>query len=303
MLDVKNQYKISDEDRRFIMRRALHTCPYFYMANFPLPGGLDQQVYSEKIGINRDFYLTEMQANLGEVFHDTGALLGLNVYTGYNDSVYRFQTSQRLPASFIATNARIELPTLFDDRQFETFPFLIRQNDKIFAEIKPDGPKIGSTEAHVVFKGFGVFPDAFLDDRETAQINDSLAHEVTWEFFKITVPDDFEGKKSFILDNDKYPRLILGFGATNTVAPQFESIINVSINDISRRLRLTDTAIPLEFIAPRISAALDQHIYYLPVEYYFQPMARIEFEVENIWSGHDPDVPGGAEIAILTRTI
>ncbi len=78
----------------------------------------------------------------------------------------------------------------------------------------------------------------------------------------------------------------------------------ITINDLARQLRLTDNHIPLEFIAPRFTPVQDQHLYYLPIEYYWQPYAKLQFDIVNTWQIlNDVPIPNGAEIIALTRTV
>lgn len=315
MIDIKNQGYISPEDRRTILQRAIYTQPYFYRMIFPV-GTVEAAAqtgvvrFANAIGIDRDFYLTEIQGDFCEVFNDQQTLYDISIYSGYNNSLYRFDATSKLPSAFIATDARFRTPVvneIFDDRQFEYVPRLIPKNDRVYGEIKNLNLEIVGnpvTELNIVLKGFSVLPDAQVTPMQIDQFNDSLARPVEWQVFKINVTDDAadRGLKSYILENDNQPRLILGFGAINTTADKAGvSEMNVTITEIARRLRLTDTMIPLQFIAPRLTCLLDAHIYYLPIEYLFNPYSKLQFDIDNIWV--DNDTEAGAEIAILTRTV
>lgn len=308
MIDTVNQYQLSDKERHDALLRALHSQPYFYKMAFPVPAGAAQvNEFSQRLGINRDFYLTEIQANFGEVFNETGSLFNASFWTAYNESLYRFQAGLPIPTGYLATEARFRtvLPNeKFDDRQFETFPKLIKQNGKIFGQFTDDGAvKAQASEAITVFKGFALTQN-YLGALETREVNNSLAKDVQWEYFKITVTDNAEdrNKKSYILENDKYPRLIMGFGAINNPTDKAQiSAIDVNIIDLTKRIQLTDAPIPLQFIAPRLTCLSDAHLYYLPVEYYFAPLAKLQFDINNVWV--NSQTPAGAEIAVLMRTI
>lgn len=308
MIDIVNQYHLSQKERRDSLLRAIHTQPYFYKMAFDVPASNNKiDEFAQRLGINRDFYLTEIQGNFGEVHDISGSFFSASFWTGYNESLYRFEAGLPIPTSYLMTEARFRttLPNeKFDDRQFETFPKLIKQNGKIFGKFVDDGTnKAVASEAVTVFKGFAL-NDNYLSTSETKEVNSSLQDEVRWEYFKITVTDQAEdrNRKSYILENDKYPRLIMGFGAINNPTDKAQiSAIDVNIIDLTKRIQLTDTAIPLQFIAPRLTCLSDTHIYYLPVEYYFAPLAKLQFDINNVWV--NDMTPAGAEIAVLMRTI
>lgn len=305
MIDIANERRLTQNERADIVRRALYSQPYFYKMAFPiLTGGEKIILTSGAIGINRDFYLTELQGNFDQVFTDAGTLFDLTLYTGYNRSLWRFNSGQKIPTGFTLTDARFRVPVpnqIFDDRQFENFPIHIQKNDRVIAELVNVEPKIADAEAVIVLKGFNVSPgDSYVDPSEFAEINRALDKEnYDWEFFKIEVTD--EGKRSFVISNDRFPRLILGFGAVNSSEIKAAaSNATITIDDLSRRLRLTDNAIPVEFIAPRLTCLADAHFYYLPIEYYWQPLGKMQFTIENIFS---PVLDAGFELVMLTRTL
>jgi hypothetical protein len=310
MIDTINDQVISLEERKQTVNRALWTNPYFYKMDFPiLQGTKADSLVTGKVGIGRDFYLTEVKDNGCTLLDLNVALVKLQLYTGYNISPYNYNLV-KLQNSFITTDARFRTAAAarqFQDKQFESLPFLIRQNDSLYADVSNDVTAFNSGTYTIVLKGFNICKNAAFGSTEVQQINDSLAKDVEWQIFKLLVTDtiDDEGKKQYFLENDRYPRLILGFGAINiNPDPTLASNMLVSITDISRQLQLTDQAIPLEYIAPRLPLVEDTHIYYLPIEYYFQPYAKLQFDINNIWlGGREEPVPNGAEIAILTRTV
>lgn len=305
MIDINNlNCDLTPEGRRTSLQRAIYTQPYFYRFEFPITAGDPRDTqFSQNVGINRDFFITEWQGNFGEVLRETGSLFNVTLYSAYYDSLYRFEAGHKLPTGQVLTEARFRTPITnekFDDRQAETFPYLVRKNDKIYAQIANVNVKNDVGNANIVLKGFNVNEDAYITPMQTEQYNASLAKDVEWQFFKINVTD--QGVKQYILENDNQPRLILGFCAINSVSEKAQvSEINVSITEIARRLRLTDTKIPLQFIAPRLTCLRDTHIYYLPVEFAFQPYSKLQFDIENIWV--NDQTPAGAEISILTRTV
>lgn len=314
MIDIKNQGYISSEDRRTILQRALYSQPYFYrmiMRVGEVPANVQKVTrFAQAIGIDRDFYLTEIQSDFCEAFSNTQSLYNMSLYSGYNNSLYRYDASEKIPSAFIVTDARFRTPValeIFDDRQFENAPLLIPKSDRVYCEIaNVSNEAVGTPEdVNVILKGFSTIENGGdIDGRQIDQLNESLRAPVEWQYFKINVTADAadRGLKSYILENDNRPRLVLGFGAMNTTTTKAAvSEMNVTITEIARRLRLTDTQIPLQFIAPRLTCLLDAHLYYLPVEYYFQPYSKLQFDINNIWV--NGGTPAGAEIAVLTRTV
>ena len=312
MLDTINKGYISDSDRQDCIQRAIYTLPFFYKMQFPVVQDIGvgplipSSEFEQRLGIGRDFYLTEIIADFGEAKDVIGSFFNLTLYTGNYDSLYRFEAGKELPSGFIAGEARFKSITAnqrFVDRQNETFPKLIRKNDHVYAKLANTQPRLAPGTITIVLKGFIMLTEPFVSDTETAMLNDSLSKPICWDFFKVKVTDDphDRGKRAYVLENDKIPRLILGMGAINlkTVKAQL-SAIDVDITDLSRRLQMTDTAIPLQFVAPRLTSLVDEHLYYLPTEYYFAPLGKMQFEINNVWM--DDDHSNGAEIAILTRT-
>lgn len=294
MIDQTNLHQIlTSEMRRTILQRAVYTCPYFYRASIPV--GVSVK-YENVIGVNADFYLTEYQSNYSETVNSFGEYLAA-IYTGYNRSVYQYvNTTKKLPSALIFGNARKAALPFGDDRQQEKLPFLIRRNDKIYVEIETiTSPTLDQIE--IIFKGFNVLnASQGLTPTQTDQCNASLARPIEWQFFKFQINEDVR-EKQYVIENDNKPRILLGFGSTN----EAEQIPNITVNivDITRRLRLTDMAVPLDFIAPRIPAVQDAHIYYLPVEYYLEPYAKLQFSVHY----DQQDSFTETEVSALTRTV
>lgn len=302
MINLLNIGELSQSRRHETVLRAIHSQPYFYRFNFPIVAGLPPETQvSQNIGINRDFYLTEIQGNFGEAYVATDTLFQISVWTNYLRSVYRYSASAKLDTAFVDYEARFRVPVVqevFCDRQFEYQPIHIRNSDKVFCEIVNLEEKTNNLDIDVILKGFSLISNVYVTPAETQQINDSINRPVTPEFLRFTVEET--GKKTFVVTNDNQPRLILGFGAINadsekTLVPQ----ATVSIQDLSRRLNLTDRAIPLEFIAPRLTCLLDAHRYWLPVEYYFPPYGKLAFDVDTTFVQDG----GGFEFTILTRTV
>lgn len=300
MIDITNLHcDLTPEGRRTALQRAIYTQPYFYRMSIPVDNESKAPFFEQTLGINRDFYLTEIQANFGEVFADVNTAYDITIYSAYNHSVYRYEAGRKLPSGFICEEARLQQAqagnSYFDDRQHENFPFLIRANDKVYVRIKNQTVSNTSDTVELILKGFNVLDDVVLTPMQTDQCNDSLSREVEWQYFKLDI--DRTGLKSYIIENDNQTRLLLGFGASNNVAevPKIE----ITLIETARRLRLTDTKIPLQFIAPRSPNCFDTHIYYLPTEYWLQPYAKLQFDVLFTPSGQ-PIFP--VEIEALTRT-
>lgn len=303
MIDITNTEYISDEERRVIVERSIYTLPYFYKMPFPvLTATSKDPLFSQRIGINRDFFLTEIMGNWGEVFTRTTSLFDITLYTSRQESVYRFDAGRKIPTGFVCQEARFNTAIageIYDDRQYEMPSRLIRNNDFIYGEVKNLTPKSADANATVVLKGYSLLKNSWINDREAEQINQSLAQPVKWEYFKINV--DKEGRFPYRLSNDKFPRLILGMGVVNDVVDKAGvTTSTVQIKDLGRKLQLTDTPIPVEFLAPRLVCLRDTHLYYLPTEYYFQPFAELEFDITNTSPG---ETDTGYQLVILTRTV
>ncbi len=78
---------------------------------------------------------------------------------------------------------------------------------------------------------------------------------------------------------------------------------NISIEDTTRELRLTNTKVPVQFLAPRVPYARDSHVYYWPIEHYFMPFGNIRFEINNIFTNTPPAQDQPYQITVLTRTV
>lgn len=301
MINLLNNQKMTREMRLASLKRALLTQPFFTSVPFPLAAGSAKQTqYGQQIDVNRDFYLTQIFGNFGEVFTNINALFNLSLYTGHQKSLYRFDAQQPLPSGFITQEARFRTPIvnqIFDDRQNEFIPILIKNGDKIFVQIENTNTKIEADEVLVVLGGFQL-NQAHIDARIAGQLQNSLDQNTntSLDFFKFEV--EVAGQQTFTIRNDSFPRMVLGFGVTNNDADKADvSASNVLITDNTRYLQFSNRAIPLQFLAPRMTCLLDTHIYYLPIEYYLQPFGKLQFDLSNV--GENP----AYDLAILTRTI
>ncbi len=308
MININNNTAVTDEDRRLIIERALRSYPYIHKMVFPYTTTDPPVAQTERtLSFNDDFYFTEIQGNWQDFAGGGGGLAKLSFFTAWNRNIYRYDTSNPLWSFFLSTEARRLRPLTLRanvDLQFEYFPYLIKRGDKLIVNVVPAFAALADSTLNVAVKGFQLHDNIYVTERVAAQIEESLANAVEWQIFEVEVTDQPEdrGRKTYTVENDKYPRILYGFGATDsqsllTALPNIE----LTIVDTSRRLQITDRDIPLEFIAPRIPICSDTHIYYLPTEYYLEPYAKIQFEINNTW--FDDAHAGGARIALHTRTI
>lgn len=304
MIKHVEQKFITREMRALTLKRALFTVPFFTRLDFAVNQNpaKNNALVAQKVGINNAFFLTEVVGNLGEVNTAAGVLCNVSVWTMYEQSVYRYDTSQLLPSGFVATEARFQTLVanqLFDDRQREFMPFPVKDGDSLFAQVIPVGTPSVDTTATIVLKGFNVIPNAYIDTETIEKCEQSLDREARFESFKFTVEDDV--KKVYTIENDAFPRLVLGFGTTNTVTNKADvSTATVQVRDATRRLQFSQLPIPLDFIAPRLTCLLDEHLYYLPIEYYLEPYGKLQFEIDNSYNN---GTPAGFEFNVLTRTV
>jgi len=291
--------------RELILKRALVTQPFFAKLPFTLTAGAAIRTeYQSKLEVNRDFYVNGLQSNFGEVFTDTNAYFLANLYTGARRGLWRYDFNTLLPTGQQFYEARFDTVIAqeqFVDRQQEIMPFLVKNGEKVYAKIQNLSAKGAGAEAIICLKGFQLQPQVFIDSRTYAALMQSLEKPSRVEYFKFTV--DQEGiNQTKTIENDNFPRLVLGFAVRNSTADKANvSASSMTIEDITRKLRFNDDPIPVEFFAPRLTCLVDWHIYYLPVEYYLQPFAKLQFNYNN--TSPVPLNPQGYEFSILTRTI
>lgn len=293
---------MSRRERELAFLRSLYTMPYFTNLNFEiLAGAANVTQYQNKIKVNKDFYLTEIQSNLGEIYTTTGSLFNLSIFQGYRESLYRYDINQNFPSSFLTYDARfntVVAQQIFDDRQRENFPLLIRNGNEIQAVIENLNTKNDPATAYLMLAGWQRDDTNFVDTRTQQKLIDSIEKPIQIDFFKFTV--DTDGQQIKFLENDNIPRLILGFAARNSTAEKGSvSTSKILIRDLTRRTAWNNLALPLEFFAPRMTCLLDTHTYWLPTEYFFQPFARLEFDLTNV----SPSSVQGYEFTAITRTI
>ncbi len=311
MIDLYDQYEIDDATRKMVFDRAYRTYPYLYLFKFhdEVPSKKDN-IFTQNVGINRDFYLTEIMAGQLDTGEGDVFPFDISVYTAYNESLYNFIASQKLPGDFIVTKARLDAapsdvnPIIqqLDDKQWEYLPRLIRSNDKIYIDFRNQSDVDSAFNINMVVKGFSILEDAWLTPIEINQVNNSLNSPVEWLEFETDIPDVFGKNQTNIIETDNKPRLLLGFGVKNYTPDDITDASQITINltDLSRQLRLCDNGLPLEFLAPRMPIVADTHIYYLPIEYYLQPYTKLQFNFDNFRAQR---TASGAQIIALTRTI
>lgn len=306
MIDTVNkQTNLTVEERRGILHRALNATPFFNIMPFEIVSETRKRVqYKSKVQINLDYYLTDIRSNFDAVSNITGAIWHLNLYLAASGrSLYGYNLSQPLPASFLSTDARFNIPVVdqrFDDRQRESIPLLIEKGEEVICEVENQSVKTAGTTANIMLAGFNMISYPYINSRETELINRSLSVETVFQDFRFTV--NHNGQKFYNIENDANPRLVLGLGIVNTTATKEEiSESSVSIVDTMRNVKFTNEQIPVEFLAPRLTCVLDTHIYYLPIEYYFMPFGNLRFQINNFFPS--AQVPSGYEWVMLTRTV
>lgn len=331
MIDIVNQKQLvfnpnlgvsvqglTVDQRRGIFQRSLHATPFFNIFNF-LDAAHRKAALSSKIGINKDFYITEIVSNSSDVY-DSSGLYSFNIYSAYTGkSIFGIGSSTLLFAPFLGFDggSPIASTSTPDARQREVIPRLVKTGDYILASVDSGTAFVDADHTPVIMTaGFNINPYAYLDDAGTQKINDSLDKDVEYQIFKVDF-DGWTGDASHPnntqikqLTNDNKPRLILACGMAylgTSGVPLATSTIK--IQDLSRLLQWQNAAMPLPFIAPTVPSAsrnntVIEHGYWLPIEYYFQPFGDLQLNLKSTLS--DP-LSGGAvpkiQIQFLTRTV
>lgn len=312
MLNIVNERPLTVDERKSILMRALHATPFFNFTQINVVDSFtdSQQVYKEKVHIYIDFYLTEFRANFNDVETIVSTDFNISVYLAEKGiSVYGFTASQELPTPFIFTDGRISAATpKYQDRQRESFPFLINSGEDIITQIKRNAAINDPAMVNTVLCGFNHIDYPYLNDIETEKINDSLDDETLFQTFEIEVDHNTGAAaagsetKFYNFTNDNRPRLILGFGVVDETAGTLIKS-EVDILDSTRHIRLTNKAIPVELLAPRQPIVQDTHIYYLPIEHYFMPFGNIRLGIKNTVTAIAPEINKPYKLVMLTRTV
>ncbi len=326
-----NVQGLSVDQRKAIFQRALHATPFFNIFNFPdfdVTSTIHSQAYGTKLGVDKDFYITEILSNHNEVFGDSGQI-GINIYSAYTGkSVYGFNRSNPLPPSLVGVNVGGPYPVQlekFCDIQRETIPYLINRGDNLIANLNI--VKSSSSQAaispSIVLAGYNINSYPYLDSVGMQKINDSLNIDPEYQIFAANI-DEFTcppySKQEFKqITNDNKPRLILGcamayMNAEDNIADtNVRPRITIEIQDISRQVKWQNSPLPLHYIAPMIPSlaiggegapqpSVDTHLYWLPIEYYFQPFGDLQLRV-TMDNSSAPDSMSGWQLQLLTRTV
>ncbi len=160
-----------------------------------------------------------------------------------------------------------------------------------------------------MLKGFATLDNQEVSVETQENITDSLKRPISYDWFRTRSEPasvvDFT-KRIVTIENDRYPRLILG-AATELDSDEIAvAEMNILITDTSRRLRLTNEPIPYGFLGPQMLAASvpeggqQDYCYWFPVEYYWGPYAKIDIEFSY---KHTAFGVKNLELALLTRTV
>lgn len=302
MLNFTNHQDISLETRREIIQRAVSSQPFFELLQFEVLAGQEKErQYKAKFDTDKDFFVTDVKGNFNQVLNETGTEFWLSIWRGYNgESLHKYIKGEYLPPSFQLTDARFNVATVnqrYQDWQDEILPYGIPKGDSVLASIRNVGDKLEIADCKVCLAGFFALENNYINERTTQAISESLNDEPYFELWKFDVTT--EGIINNQFSNDRFARLVLGFGVidlSTVKADLAES--TVQITDNTRGLKLTDVAIPIEFVAPRLTALRDTHINYLPTEYLFEPFATLRFETNTQLNGG-----AGYQFVMLTRTV
>lgn len=287
MLNQIRANRLTREQRLTAIQRALFCRPRFVQFESIFEAGVPLQTKKRsQLKVDYDTYFTSALFNSSAWFGLTGtSRIFMEMYTLYKNSLYRSNENRETLSSFITFDARFLTSVLppFDDRQREFMPFLVEANDALVVETSINITPLADITTRAVLAGFMVTPNDYYPAGVLEQLNRSLDRAVRSEHFDIFV-DHGLGRQIYRIQNDGFPRLLFGFGVSgeaDELAPVVNMQSTVLITDLSRRLQFSETPIPIENFAPRIPMSKDQYVYYLPVEYYLEPFANLEFEIVN----------------------
>lgn len=310
-----NVQGLTIDQRKSIFQRALHATPFFNVFDF-FDAAHKKLALSSKIGINKDFYITEIVSNSSDVFDASGAF-SYNIYSAYTGkSLFGIGSSTLLPAPLLGFDGGSPVANGLtpDTTQREVIPRLVKTGDYILASIQSVNAIDAAHAPVIMTAGFNINQYPYLDDLGMEKVNDSLNKDTEYEIFKVDF-DAWSGDGShpsqaqtLQLTNDNKPRLILACGMAY-VGNVPLATSTIQIQDLSRLLKWSNAPMPLPFIAPTQPTAarnstVQTHGYWLPIEYYFQPFGDLQLKLESTLS--DP-LDGGAvpklQIQFLTRTV
>lgn len=313
MINLVNRLDLTRQERLDSLFRSMHTQPFFNLLTFSVDvGARKHNQWETKSDVNREFYLTEVIGNFDEALQNTGSLFNMSVYASLNNgSVYNFIQTVNLPSGFIASQARSAevafANQLFDDRQFEYCPYLIKQGDRLIGRLANVTAKTQGFDINVCLKGYYVTPGRHLNDNTTRGINESLDRPIRFETWRehFRAASTADNKVTYSFKNDRTARMVLGFGVVDPSIGEglTPSQINVEILDTFRNIKWNNKPMPIEFLGPRIGAAFsgvrDAHIYYIPIEYLWEPFSSLQAMATLITAADAT----GLELVMLTRTV
>lgn len=306
MIDLVNTQIMSREERDNSLFRALHSQCFFNLLDFQLIAAASKIFqYGAKAEVDKDFWVTECKGNFGQVFADVASLYVGNIYVANKgESLHRYIAGENIPTAFQVTDIRDRVsplyPQIFDDRQREMMPTLVRRGDNIIARVQNVTAKSDPADVKIVISGYYTQPENYLSGRSLQGVNESLADDPRFELWKFDV--DYTGQKNHILNNDRFARMVLGFGIALKDDANDDSNIassgTVQITDVYRAIRFNNLPINIAFFAPKVNLVRDTHIYYLPIEHFWEPFAPMKFDIVNALNGGT-----GYEWVMLTRTV
>lgn len=302
MINLFNHAFLTQDERKMILARAVASQPYFANMDFEIIAGAEKdRQYKSKLHVDKDFYITDIRGNFNEVFNETGTEFWLSIWESYKgESIHKYMRSQYLPSSFQSFEARRDIAFVqqrYCDLQQEINPYLIRRGNSVLASIDNVGVKAQPADCKIVLAGYYATGRNYLSPRTIQAVNESLAGEPDIEIFPFRVTTD--SITSQIVKNDRFARVILGFGVTDLETNK-ANLANstVMITDFARKLKWNDEPIPLEYFAPRLTCLRDTHYYSLPIEFLFEPFDGLRFEFNT-----DLNTGAGFEFSMITRKV
>src|SRR3954464_911177 len=108
MIDLNNTQYMTPQQRQASLQRALHSQPFFNLLDFELiASAAMRSQYAAKAQVDKDFYLTEVKGNYGEVLSATASLYLLSLYVANRgDSLFRYIAGEDLPTAFQTSDIR-----------------------------------------------------------------------------------------------------------------------------------------------------------------------------------------------------
>jgi len=305
MLNFTNNQFLTVEQRRSILSRALHSQPFYHILNFELLA-TDQKkyFYRSKVSIDKDFWITGISGNFGEVLDDSDVNCNLSLYLAQTSrSLWNFTRGLPISTGFQTIEARFNTVAAnqkFVDIQDEICPFLVNRGDSVQAQLTNVTGVIDDGTAKIVLAGYNTIQDRYIGTTLMRGINDSLADDTRYETWVQDIQT--EGIRSYTFKNDRFARIVLGFGVVDTEQDkgQIATCEMVSLTDSFRSLRWNNEPIPIEFLAPRLTCLRDTHMNYLPMEYLLEPFAPLRFELNTTFNNGSED---GLTLVMFTRTV